>query len=160
MFKTPPKKIHPKTTYYITPLMQEIRLTSWYGKYPVIHRVSYLSGGDRQISEPSRVFQYFPEISWALQRSPRHWSLHKQASPCHNCWWAGFQVDLLYLWGVFFDGKIHQDVFLGWWTTKHWEIENECFTIEVFMHIMLIVSIQHQVIAFLPWLFFIWDLQI
>ena len=26
-------------------LMEEIRLTNWYGKYPIIYRVSYMSGG-------------------------------------------------------------------------------------------------------------------
>ena len=26
-------------------LMEEIRLTSWYGKYPIIYRVSYMLGG-------------------------------------------------------------------------------------------------------------------
>ena len=26
-------------------LMEEIRLTSWYGKYPIIYRVLYIPGG-------------------------------------------------------------------------------------------------------------------
>ena len=37
--------------------MEEIQLTSWYGKYPMIYRVFiYIAGGDRRISEPSTVF--------------------------------------------------------------------------------------------------------
>ena len=31
-------------------LMEEIRLTSWYGKYPIIYKVLYIPGGDRRIS--------------------------------------------------------------------------------------------------------------
>ena len=33
----------------------EIRVTSWYGKYPIIDRVLYIAGGERRISEPSTV---------------------------------------------------------------------------------------------------------
>ena len=29
--------------------------TSWYGEYPMLHRVSYITGGERRISEPSTV---------------------------------------------------------------------------------------------------------
>ena len=38
-------------------LMEEIRLTSWYGKYLIIYRGSYMSGECR-ISEPSTVLPY------------------------------------------------------------------------------------------------------
>ena len=41
-------------------LLEQIRLTNWYGKYPIIYRVSYKSGGDRRISS-SNSQQYHPK---------------------------------------------------------------------------------------------------
>ena len=111
MFKTPQKKIHPKTTYYITPLMQEIRLTSWYGKYPFIHRVSYLSGGDRRISS-------IKSISIG-PRSPEHSNVHRDidlfTNRLHLVIVAGEPASKSIFGtfgGVFFSmGKIHRGVF-------------------------------------------------
>ena len=102
---TPTKNQSQNIPYYIIPLMEDIR------RSPVdmvniplftgFHTCHVVIAGVLNHQE------YFnmTEISWALRRSPRHWSLHKQASPCHSCWWAGFQVDLLYLSGHVFDGQ-------------------------------------------------------
>ena len=46
----------------------EIRLTSWYGKDPIIYRVVWIPGGDRRISEPSTV------STWASKSWGAGWS--------------------------------------------------------------------------------------
>ena len=45
--------------------MEELRLTSSYGKFIIIHRVSYISGGDRRISainNSSKMGQALPSL--------------------------------------------------------------------------------------------------
>ncbi len=108
---------------------------SWRSKLPPNKTIP-----KQHISYQTLRFVEIVEISWALRRSPRHWSLHKRASPCHSCWWADFQVDLLYLpqwrWG--------NQCLSGWCTTKQCgQIEYECFTTEV----LCLVSIGHGVLG-------------
>ncbi len=66
-------------------LMAEIRLTSWYGKYPIIYRVSYIPG-DARFQPSTVVLSILIWLLWKIHENPAsvkaeiYWDRAKTAS--------------------------------------------------------------------------------
>ncbi len=70
-------------------LMEEIRLTSWYGKYPIMYMVLYIPGGAGFL--PSTVSKIWGNNSWEL--------IEAQGKGWEGCQ-ASFWGEVGYLWWV------------------------------------------------------------